>query len=187
MRKTVSDPIGAQQQDLKTEDGRRGARVRYRMSADLAVLGDEFLVLNDAGEHVFRIDGDLLANEDTISVEDLSGMVLYRASAHLARKQDRIAVFDGTGQEVGAVMRKPVSPLRDQFVIQCRDARDLTVDGSVATHEFSIVGESGRVAEVSRRWFRSRGSYGVEVASGTEDALLLIAIVAMDFMILGGD
>ena len=38
------------------------------------------------------------------------------------------------------------------------------------------------VAEVSRRWFRVRDTYGIEVAPGEDDALILAAAVCIDEM-----
>jgi uncharacterized protein YxjI len=157
------------------------------MSTQIAKTGTDFLVLNDAGEHVLRIDGHLLADEDTISVEHLTRQVRYQAVAHLARKQDRLAITDAHGNEVGAIVRKQISPLRDRFVIELVSGQMLSVDGNVANHEFAVSGIDGPVAEVSRRWFRARNSYGVEIKPGQRDALLITAILAMDSMVFGVD
>jgi uncharacterized protein YxjI len=158
---------------------------RYRMSSELAMRGADFLVLNDTGEHVFRFSGDALAAEDTLRVEDMQGQLLYRAPARFARKQARIGIVDGDASEMGAVLRQLISPLRDRFAIELRGGLTLDVEGTVSTHEFWIVGRAGPVAEISQKWFRARGSYGVEIVPGQQDALLLIAIAVMDQMIHG--
>ncbi len=159
---------------------------RYRMSADLAALGADFLVLNDAGEHVFRISGESMSRDDTIRIEEIQGRVLYSAPVHAARKKARIGIFDAGGNEIAAVVRKPVSPLRDRFCIEMRDGFVLSIDGNVPRHEFVINDPTVRVAEVSRKWFRARGSYGVEIEPGNEDALLLAAVLVLDQMIHDG-
>ncbi len=38
------------------------------------------------------------------------------------------------------------------------------------------------VAEVSERWFRVRDTYGVEIAPGKDDALILAVVVCIDQM-----
>jgi uncharacterized protein YxjI len=49
-------------------------------------------------------------------------------------------------------------------------------------HEYKIERGGFTVAVISKRWFRIRDTYGVEVAEG-EDALLLLAItVVVDMM-----
>ncbi len=159
---------------------------RYRMSADLAALGTDFLVLNDAGEHVFRISGESISRDDTIRIEEIQGRVLFSSPVHSARKKARIGIFDAGGSEIAAVVRQPVSPLRDRFCIEMWDGFLLSIDGNVPRHEFVINDPRERVAEVSRKWFRARGSYGVEIEPGNEDALLLTAVVVLDQMIHGG-
>ena len=173
--------------DLASTDRPTARAARYRMSTQIAASGSDFLVLNDAGEHVLRIDGHLLADEDTISVEHLARQIRYQAIARLAPKQDRLEITDVDGQEAAAILRKQISPLRDHFSIELVGGPMLSVDGNVANHEYSISGIDGVVAEVSCRWFRARNSYGVEIKPGQPDTLLITAILAMDSMIFGAD
>ena len=37
-----------------------------------------------------------------------------------------------------------------------------------------------KVAEISKKWFRLRDTYGVEIAPGHDDALILAVTVAVD-------
>ena len=39
-----------------------------------------------------------------------------------------------------------------------------------------------KVAEVSKRWFRVRDTYGIEIVPGENDALILAATVCIDEM-----
>jgi uncharacterized protein YxjI len=41
------------------------------------------------------------------------------------------------------------------------------------------------VAEVSKRWFRIRDTYGIEIARGQDDALILAVTVCIDQMTRG--
>jgi uncharacterized protein YxjI len=58
--------------------------------------------------------------------------------------------------------------------------------GNIVDHEYRIEREGDRVAEVSKRWFRVRDTYGIDVASGQDDALLLAVTVCIDQMARGG-
>jgi uncharacterized protein YxjI len=185
--KSISRSSDGRTDELPASYEPRGRAIRYRMSSDLAALGTDFLILNDEGENVFRIDGQSISEKDTICIEDLDGHVRFRILAHFARTTGRLAILDENGAEIGAVLRQPISPLRDRFSIELMDDQSLSVDGNVANHEFSIVSAEGHVAEVSRKWFRALGSFGVEIAPGQEDALLIATIVAMDVMIHGSD
>jgi uncharacterized protein YxjI len=158
-------------------------RRRYRMTTELAVLDGDFFVLNDAGEHVYRFSSQSIVKDDKIRIEDIRGRFLYEASAHSALKQARIAICDASGAEIAAVLRRQVSPLLDKFAVELSDGRTLSVDGNVSTHEFSIASPRESVAEISRRWFRARGSYGVEILPEHRDALWLTTVVILDQMV----
>jgi hypothetical protein len=47
--------------------------------------------------------------------------------------------------------------------------------GNVVDHEYEIERDGDTVATISKKWFRVRESYGVDVAAG-EDASLILAI-----------
>jgi uncharacterized protein YxjI len=52
--------------------------------------------------------------------------------------------------------------------------------GNIVDHEFKIERGGDKVAEISRRWFRIRDSYGIEVSQ--DDALILACAVSIDQM-----
>jgi uncharacterized protein YxjI len=57
---------------------------------------------------------------------------------------------------------------------------DLSAHGNLVDHEYEIERDGDTVATVSKRWFRVRDSYGVEVAPGHDDALILAVTVCID-------
>jgi uncharacterized protein YxjI len=59
---------------------------------------------------------------------------------------------------------------------------DLEVQGKVVDHEYTIKAGGAKVAEISKKWFRLRDTYGVEIAPGHDDALILAVTVAVDAM-----
>lgn len=158
---------------------------RYRMSSDVAALGADFYVLSGSGEHAFKIDGRSIAEEDAIRMEDLEGHTLYLVPAQMAQKRNSLTIFDVSGSPTGMVERRPVSPLRDRFSIVLNNRQSLAVSGIVPVHEYVILGAAGKVAEVSQRWFRAKRSFGVEIAPGQPDALLLTSVLLLDLMASG--
>jgi uncharacterized protein YxjI len=73
--------------------------------------------------------------------------------------------------------------LRERFSIEVEGAEDLEAKGNIVDHEYKIERDGKRVAEVSKRWFRVRDTYGIEMAPGEEDdALILAATVCIDQM-----
>jgi uncharacterized protein YxjI len=87
------------------------------------------------------------------------------------------------GGDVVATVRKAlVSPLRHRSVIELRDGTELEAVGDILDHEFEIRPDHGGhpLARISRAWFTMRDRYGVDVAPGQDDALVLAMAVALD-------
>ena len=59
---------------------------------------------------------------------------------------------------------------------------ELTARGNLLDHEYEIQADGDRVASVSKKWFRMRETYGVEIEAGQDDALILAVTVALDAM-----
>lgn len=59
---------------------------------------------------------------------------------------------------------------------------DLIAHGNILDHEYIIEQESWKIAEVSKKWFRVRDTYGIEIGPGQDDILLLAMTVVIDQM-----
>jgi len=78
-----------------------------------------------------------------------------------------------------AIVKKAmITPLRDRFVVKVGNGPDLEVEGNIVSHEYRI----GSLATVSKKWFRVRDSYGVEVGPGQNDLLILATTVCIEQM-----
>ena len=75
-----------------------------------------------------------------------------------------------------------VSPLRDRFSIDVEEGEDMEAKGNIVDHEYKIERSGDKVAEVSKKWFRVRDTYGIEIAPDQDDALILAVRVCIDQM-----
>jgi uncharacterized protein YxjI len=86
------------------------------------------------------------------------------------------------GHTVATVKKALITPLRERFSIEVEGADDMEAKGNIVDHEYKIERGGHDVAEVSKRWFRVRDTYGIEVAEGQDDPLLLAVAVCIDQM-----
>jgi uncharacterized protein YxjI len=56
------------------------------------------------------------------------------------------------------------------------------VKGNILDHEYTIGEGRDKVAEVSKKWFRIRDSYGVEIEPSQDDGVILAVTVCIDQM-----
>ena len=72
--------------------------------------------------------------------------------------------------------------MRDRYAIDIGGGEDMEAKGNIVDHEYKVERGGDTVAEISKRWFRVRDTYGIEVAPGQDDALILTITVCIDQM-----
>jgi uncharacterized protein YxjI len=154
---------------------------KYRMREKLFAIGDDFWIEDEQGERVFKVDGKALRLRETLVLEDASGSELYTVKEKKLHVRDTMDV-ERDGETVARVKKALITPLRERFSIEIEGAADLEAKGNVVDHEYTIKRDGDKVAEVSKRWFRVRETYGIEIAPGEDDALILAVTVCIDRM-----
>ena len=80
------------------------------------------------------------------------------------------------------VKKALIAPLRERWNVNVKNGPDLDVQGNILDHEYSIKQGRKKVAEVSKKWLNLTDTYGVEIASGQNDILILAVVIAIDMM-----
>jgi uncharacterized protein YxjI len=154
---------------------------RYRMQEKLFAIGDDFWIENEGGQRAFKVNGKVLRVRDTLALESPNGQELYSIQKKMLHVRDTMEI-EGGGRKVATVKKALVTPLRDRFSIDVEDGEDMEAKGNIVDHEYKIERDGDDIAEVSRRWFRVRDTYGVEITPGQDDALILATVVCIDQM-----
>ena len=178
---------GRERREERREDrGRGDAKNRYQMREKLVSIGDDFWIENEAGERAFKVDGKALRVRQTLLFEDAHGREQAKIQEHMLRVKDSMEVEGPGGEQLAMVKKALISPLRDRFTVKIRNGPDLEVQGNILDHEYTIGEGRDKVAEVSKKWFRLRDSYGVAIDPGQDDVLILAVAVCIDEMAHGG-
>jgi uncharacterized protein YxjI len=152
------------------------------MREKLVSIGDDFWIENAQGQKTFKVDGKALRVRDTLNFEDRSGKVLCKIQERKLRVKDSMEVEGPGGESVATVKKAIISPVRDRFTVKIKNGPDLEVKGNILDHEYTIGEGRDKVAEVSKKWFRVRDSYGVSIDPGQDDIVILAVTVCIDQM-----
>ena len=166
----------------KATFGRKGTANRYQMREKLVSIGDDFWIENEAGQKAFKVDGKALRVRQTLKFENAQGQELCQIQERMLRVKDSMEVEDAQGKRVALVKKALISPVRDRFTVKIKNGPDLDVKGNILDHEYSIGEGRDKVAEVSKKWFRIRDTYGVEIEPGQDDVVILAVTVCIDQM-----
>ena len=171
-----------ERRDERESFGPRGDAVRYQMREKLLSIGDDSWIENAAGERVYKVNGRALRVRQTLSFEDLDGNELCKIQERKLRVKDSMEIEGPDGDRVAMVKQALVTPLRARFDVKVEDGPDLRVQGNVVDHEYGIESDGTKIAEISKRWFRVRDTYGIEIAPGQDEIVVLAVAAAVDAM-----
>jgi uncharacterized protein YxjI len=168
--------------DERETFGRRGTAHRYQMRQKLVSIGDDYWIEDDAGDRVFRVDGKAMRLRNTLDLEDAQGNTVCRIQTRVLHIRDSMVIEDPDGERIALVHKALVSPLRERWKVDLAGHQEWKVQGNVVDHEYEIEADGRKIAEVSKKWFRMRDTYGVEIAPAEDSALVLAVTVAVDTM-----
>jgi uncharacterized protein YxjI len=157
----------------------------YQMRQKMVAIGDDFWIENDQGQKVFKVDGKALRVRQTLIFEDANGKELCKIQEKMLRIKDTMEIEGPNGEQLASVKKALITPLRERWVVKVQNGPDLDVQGNILDHEYSIGEGRDKVAEVSKKWFRLRDSYGVAIDPGQNDVLILAVAVCIDEMTHG--
>jgi uncharacterized protein YxjI len=157
---------------------RDGAR-RYQMRQELLSVGDDYWIEDEQGNRAYRVDGKAMRIRDTWILKDHDGNEVAEIKERKLSVRDAMKIHVG-GRE--ATVKKALVGVRERFNIDVDGGEDLKAHGNIVDHEYEIERDHDTVGRVSKKWFRVRDTYGVEVAEGVDPALILAVTVAIDAM-----
>ena len=125
-------------------------------------IGEDFWIEKQAGERAFKVDGKALRVRDTLMLQDPSGNELFKVQKKDLRVRDTMEI-ERDGNTIATVKKALVHVVRDRFSVEVDGGEDLEATGNIVDHEYKVERDGDHVAEVSKRWFRVPGTYGLEI------------------------
>lgn len=157
------------------------AWTRYQLRRQMFSIGEDFWISNDRGEPIYKVDGKVLKIRETFVLEDRDGAELATIKAKLIALQPTMNIERG-GQVLATVRKALFTLFRQHFSIEAQGGPVMRAQGDILNHEYEIESNGQVVATISKRWFTIRETYGIAIAPGQDEVLLLAAAVCIDEM-----
>ncbi|HKC20213.1 MAG TPA: LURP-one-related family protein [Candidatus Dormibacteraeota bacterium] len=153
----------------------------FQLRRQMISIGEDFWIANAQGESVYKLDGKVLTLTQTFALQDASGNELARMRAEMLTLRRTMDIERG-GQVVAVVKKAFINILSQSFTVDIAGDGELQAHGDILNHEFQITGPDGVVATVSRQWFIGDLMYGIAIAPGQDEVLMLCIAIAIDEM-----
>ena len=159
-----------------------GTATRYQMRQKILSIGDDYWIENAGGQRVYRVDGKALRLRHTLDLEDTDGAKLCRVQTRVMHVRDTMDIDGPGGDRLARVHKALITPLRERWKVDVEAGPDMEIHGNIVDHEYEIEADDRKIAEVSKKWFRVRDTYGVEISPDQNPVLILAVTIAIDSM-----
>src|SRR6202050_3072063 len=153
--------------------------MRYLVQERIFSLRADFWIEDEDGNRVFLVDGRALSLRETFELKDAYGNLLILIRKKIFAMRDTMEIENGQGV-VATVRPAFFSPIHHRYEIDLFDGTRLQALGSFAGQGGGPEGGQRGGGRISRKWVRIRDTYGVEVAQGVDDALIIAIAICID-------
>ena len=153
--------------------------MRYVMKEKLLAFGDDFAIQDEHGRDAFFVDGKAFSLGDQLSFQDMRGTELAYIKQKLLAWGATYEIYRN-GQLAAVVKKELFTFFKCRFTVDVPGPDDLEANGDFLDHEYEFSRGGRTVAAVSKRWFSWTDTYGIDVADGEDDVLVLASAVVID-------
>jgi uncharacterized protein YxjI len=152
---------------------------RYQLKRQIFSIGEDFWIENEQGQPIYKVDGKALRIRETFVLEDRNGAELVTIEKKLLAFMPTMTINRG-GQPWVVVKKIPFTFFHQEFEIDVQPGPMLRAKGEITNHEYQILEGDQPIALISKRWFSLRETYGIAIAPGQDEVLLLATAVCVD-------
>jgi len=153
--------------------------VRYVLRQKLLSWGDDYIIKDEAGHELFFVDGKAFSLGGQLSFQDMEGRELAFIKQKLFKLSPTYEIHR-SGTLAAVVKQELFALIHHRFTVDVPGPDDLEAKGDFLDHEYVFTRGGREVATVSKRWFALADTYGVDVAGGEDDVLILASAVVVD-------
>jgi uncharacterized protein YxjI len=149
--------------------------MKYLVRERIFGIGDDFWIEDERGNKAFLVDGKSLRVRQTFELKNPEGAVVAVIRRKVFALRATMTV-ERDGQVLAEVAKKRLTFFRDRFRASLAGGEKLTVHGNVLDREYDITYGDALLARISRKWFRVRDTYAVEIARPDADTAMLLSV-----------
>ena len=157
------------------------------MKQKLFCWGDDFRILDEDGNDIYLVDGKaFVLLRQRLTFLDMAGNELAEIRQRLLTWGPSYEIIRG-GDVVATVSKHVFSLAFCKFTVDVPGPGDLEATGSLFDYEYKFRRRGQVVASVSKAYFSWTDSYGVDIADGEDEILILASTVVIDICCHGDE
>ena len=153
--------------------------MRFVMREKLLAFGNDFTVKDEDGNDRYFVDGKAFSIRDKLTLKDMQGNELLQIRQKLLSWGKTYEIYK-QDQRIATIKKKIFTVFRDVFELEDAAAGELDATGDFLDREYTFTRDGRTIATVSKKFFAWTDTYGIDIAPGEDEALILAAAVVID-------
>lgn len=157
----------------------------FLLQEKLMSFKDKVKVMTPDREELGYFKGKLIKIGNTYRLRDLSDNALLTVHEKVVSMRSTYKFYEGGEEDedklIGKLKRKLVSVKPKYWFEDPNETKLFTMKGNIWALKYKIIKEGKEVAEISKKLFKIKGTYGVKtnLAVSDDSAMLILGIVVM--------
>lgn len=153
--------------------------MKYVMKQKWLSLTDSYVIRNEMNQEVYQVVGELFTLGHRLSFQDMAGNEFAQIRQKLLSWGPTYELYHA--EQLIAVIKKQLFTFFNcRFTVDVEGPDDLEASGDFLDHEYTFTRGGTQIARVSKQWFTWTDTYGVDIADGQNDGLILASAVVID-------
>ena len=153
--------------------------MRYVLKQKLLSFADDYYIRDESGADIYYVDGKVFSIGNKLSFQDLQGHELAYIRQHVLSLTPTYEIFRD-GKLAAKIQKHLFALIHHRFSVDVPGPDDLEAEGNFFDHEYVFRRGGTVVATVSKQWFTFADTYGIEIADGEDEILILASAVVVD-------
>ncbi len=157
----------------------------FLLQEKLMSFKDKVKVMTPDREELGYFKGKLIKIGNTYRLRDLSDNALLTVHEKVVSMRSTYKFYEGGEEDedklIGKLKKKLVSVKPKYWFEDPNETKQFTMKGNIWALKYKIIKEGKEVAEISKKLFKIKGTYGVKINPAVSDdsAMLILGIVVM--------
>lgn len=154
--------------------------MKYILSQKLFSIGDDFNILDEDKNKVFKVDGKIVSIRKKLYFEDCEGNIIFKIKKKLIHLKDTY-IIEKDGETFATIKKDLINIISDKFEVESPYGT-IIVKGNFIDYNYNFKLDKTEIATVSKKLISIRDKYIIDVKDFKDHTLILATAVVIDMI-----
>lgn len=154
--------------------------MKFILSQKFLSIGDDFIILNENKDKVYKVDGKILTLTEKLNFNDTKGNKIYTIRKKLLKFKETY-VIEEKGEVIATLRKDLLNIFKDRFELESPYG-EIRIKGNFLDYNYNFKLDGKEIAKVSKKFLTIRDKYVLDIKNFPCPELLLCSCVIIDMI-----